>query len=701
MAVPARYGALVDRAVASAKRAGHERVTVLHLAAALLDRDESRYEKLLGPDQARAVRDAVRPSGSVVSHLDLEPVHGLLSELGDRDLDEVLREYLANELTELQPLSNGSDGRDTAAVSGRARSDPSVEADRSAAETPAKEPQRSLPGVLGAVAAVIEGVAEDAVIGRDREVEAIITALGRRDPIAPVIIGPSGSGRSSVVRHLASHLSSGSYHGPLAGTTVIAVDPTAVIAKDRAGTLRSVIEAARNLEDAILVLDDVELLGGLGWGQSVDLGSLAIIRGAVGRHDLRLLLVLDERFRADLEVHDRELAAELLPIELPPLDDTTLLQIGRDAGQRLGTYHGATVPEPVVAVAASPAPNGGTRQHPALLVERLDAACVRAAMQSRDEIEVADLDLPADADALGTAELEEHLLNRIVGQDVAVERVVGRLALTRSQMDLRPERPDGVFLFVGPTGVGKTAFAVELATSLAGARDALVRLDMSEYVHESSINRLVGPAPGYVGSTEPSQWLTTRVREQPDAVILLDEIEKAHPRVWNTFLQVFDGGRLTDGRGTEADFSRAVIILTSNLGAAEAARPALGFTGGAGGQERARQGLVDAVRAAFPPELFNRLDDVIVFDALSPQAIHEIASREVGQMLSRLARRGIVMELGPGVIDHLAETGYDPAFGARHLHRNIETLLLQPAARLPAGRYRVEVADNAFDMIPA
>jgi ATP-dependent Clp protease ATP-binding subunit ClpA len=245
---------------------------------------------------------------------------------------------------------------------------------------------------------------------------------------------------------------------------------------------------------------------------------------------------------------------------------------------------------------------------------------------------------------------------------------------------------------IGPTGVGKTQLAKELAAAEYGGHDRMIRLDMSEYSHDWAISRIAGPAPGYVGSTEPESWLTTKVAAMPRCLILLDEIEKAHPRVWNLFLQVFDAGRLTDGRGTTADFAETVIVMTSNLGIQEAKSRTIGFGESVGQVDETR--LLAAVKDRMAPELLGRVDQIIVFKALGLDAIEEIARTELTAVLTRLAAAGWAVTLAPDVAPWLARTGYDPAFGARHLQRNLERELLSQLADAPTRSLRIEVADD-------
>jgi ATP-dependent Clp protease ATP-binding subunit ClpA len=701
VALAPRYAQLLDLAVAVAKRAGHGQLSTVHLAAVLIDRDEDRYSQILGSERARTIREVTRPTGRFVKDLDTSALEQFLGEAADGDLDDLLRANLEAELAAFvhdpgrsgYPSELGSDPLPSSSRDER----PTLETPRTGGLSPLPgEQPRRLPAGLDDVVVPVKAEWPSGMLGRDELVDKVVLALARKRPRTPLLVGRAGAGRSSVAQALADRLAAPGYDGPLSGAFVVRLDAVAVVGKDRMRTLRHALQALDGLDDAVIVVDDLELLAGLGWGNNVDLPSLNVLRAAIGRPRSRLVMMLDDRFRARLEAQDRELYEELLLMPVPPLSPDDLLRVGQAEAARLSAHHGVSIADNVVAAAGAPAAPTATRDHPALLVSRLDGASVRAAMQGRIEVTETDLDLVTCSQGNGDTEVEALLRRRIVGQDVAIERVTGRLALTRAEMDLRPERPDGVFLFVGPTGVGKTAFALALGEALGGRTGDVIRLDMSEYLHETAVNRLIGPPPGYVGSTEPDQWLTTRVRDQPDAVILVDEIEKAHLQVWNTFLQVFDAGRLTDGRGREADFSRTVIVLTSNLGAAEAAKPQVGFGAGEDQRAIATERLLAAVRSALPPELLNRLDDVIVFDPLPVAAIHEIAVRELEAAVDRLGRRGVRLIIEGGVVGHLSESGYDPAYGARHLHRNIERQLLQPAARLPTGEYRVSVSPDGL-----
>lgn len=264
--------------------------------------------------------------------------------------------------------------------------------------------------------------------------------------------------------------------------------------------------------------------------------------------------------------------------------------------------------------------------------------------------------------------LEDHLHERVVGQDDAVSSVAN--AIRRSRAGLSdPNRPIGSFLFLGPTGVGKTELARALAGFLFDDERAMVRIDMSEYMEKHSVSRLIGAPPGYVGYDEGGQ-LTEAVRRRPYAVILLDEVEKAHPDVFNTLLQLLDDGRLTDGQGRTVDFSNTVLIMTSNLGS-EFIAPDL--------PEEAIQTLVmDAVRTHFRPEFLNRIDDVIVFHRLTMEDLRQIAAIQFGGFEGRLADRRIQLDLSDEAADWLTENGYDAVYGARPLKRLLQTAIANP-----------------------
>jgi len=276
--------------------------------------------------------------------------------------------------------------------------------------------------------------------------------------------------------------------------------------------------------------------------------------------------------------------------------------------------------------------------------------------------------------------MEERLHRRIVGQDEAISKVSNAIRRARAGIQ-DPERPLGSFIFLGPTGVGKTELARALAEFLFDDERALVRIDMSEYMEKHSVARLIGAPPGYVGYEEGGQ-LTEAVRRRPYSVILFDEIEKAHPEVLNVLLQVLDSGRLTDGQGHTVDFRNTVIIMTSNLGSEWISMPGLS-------REEIRERVMEALRAHFRPEFLNRIDEIIVFHPLTFEHIKEIVDMQMRKIQERLREREISIELTEGAKEFLAREGYDPVYGARPLRRTIERHILDPLAlKLVSGEFR-------------
>jgi len=266
--------------------------------------------------------------------------------------------------------------------------------------------------------------------------------------------------------------------------------------------------------------------------------------------------------------------------------------------------------------------------------------------------------------------MEERIKTRVVGQDEAVRSVSN--AIRRARAGLQdPNRPLGSFIFLGPTGVGKTELAKALAEFLFDDEQALIRLDMSEYMERHTVSRLIGAPPGYVGYEEGGQ-LTEPVRRQPYTVILFDEIEKAHPDVFNILLQILDEGRLTDSQGRTVDFKNTVVIMTSNVGSR--------WIEELSSKEEIKQKIREALRAQFRPEFLNRIDEIIVFNRLTPEDIKKIVDIQLRLVQERLSEKQIEIFLAPKAKEFLAERGYDPVFGARPLKRVIQREILDPLA---------------------
>jgi ATP-dependent Clp protease ATP-binding subunit ClpB len=302
-----------------------------------------------------------------------------------------------------------------------------------------------------------------------------------------------------------------------------------------------------------------------------------------------------------------------------------------------------------------------------------------------------------EGEAQKLVHMEERLRQRVVGQDDALERVSN--AVRRSRAGLSDtKRPIGSFIFLGPTGVGKTELARALAEFLFDDEKLMIRIDMSEYMEKHSVSRLIGAPPGYVGYEEGGQ-LTEQVRRHPYSVILFDEIEKAHPDVFNVLLQILEDGRLTDGKGRTVDFRNTVLVMTSNVGSTAI------FELSSKDPERARKEAMDALRASFRPEFINRIDEIVIFNPLGKEQLKSIVGLLLKGVEKLLAERQITLELTPAAAELLLSEGYDPAYGARPLRRTIQRLIQDPLALqilegkvLPGDHVRVD-RDGAKDVM--
>ena len=272
--------------------------------------------------------------------------------------------------------------------------------------------------------------------------------------------------------------------------------------------------------------------------------------------------------------------------------------------------------------------------------------------------------------------LADRIHQRVVGQDDAVDAVANAVLRARAGLG-DPNQPQGSFLFLGPTGVGKTELAKALAAELFDDERKMVRIDMSEYMESHSVSRLIGAPPGYVGYDEGGQ-LTEAVRRAPYTVVLLDEVEKAHPQVWNTFLQVLDEGRLTDGQGRTVDFRNTVIILTSNLGSEHLLN---GVTGGGELREGAKEAVLETVRTHFRPEFLNRLSEIVVFQPLTRENLRRIIGQQLQHIGARLKDRRVTLELADDALARILNEAYEPQFGARPLKRYLERQVTNALSR--------------------
>ncbi len=556
----------------------------------------------------------------------------------------------------------------------------------------------------------------DEVVGRDAEMDKCLDVLGKRHGSSPCLVGPPGVGKTAIARGLAQRLVEidRGTEAPrvlveLSIAELCAQAGTRTAVNERIAALRNEAREARDHKArVILFIDDLhELFLTSGLEQAA--GELRL---AMGRGELHLVgATTPEEYRKSVEA-DGAIARCFTAVEVEePTAEDAFLQL-RALAQGLGKHHGVAYSDEALAASVGWSVRYlPGRALPDKAITILDLAGARTrrqrVLQMRpgaklpDGIEitpsevaavVAEMaDLPVErlleTDRDRMLSMEKLLAERVVGHAPAIARIAR--VLRRNAAGLRGRRPIGSFLLLGPTGVGKTETAKAIAEALFHSPDAMTRLDFSEYAEAHAVARLIGAPPGYVGHEAGGQ-LTEAVRRRPYQVILLDEIEKAHRDVLEAFLQVFDEGRLTDGRGRRVDFTNTVIVLTSNLGAAEVsqarAERSVGFARGNAGQAAAdKQGeiMLAAARAHLPPELYNRLDEVLCFKALERPEVAEIAKRLLLGLEQNLLDRNIRLDVDPAVVDCLlVEGGFDATLGARPMKRTIARLIENPLAEL-------------------
>jgi ATP-dependent Clp protease ATP-binding subunit ClpC len=589
---------------------------------------------------------------------------------------------------------------------------------------PGSEPRRAERFGRDLTAAARDG-GLDPVVGRDDVIDEIVEVLSRRTKNNPVLIGDPGVGKTAIVEGIAARIASGDVPPTLSARRLISVDLAAMLAGSKyrgefEERLQGVIdEVTATNRMIVLFIDELHTVIGAGSAEGAVMDAANILKPALTSGRLQVIgattveeyqrhiakdAALERRFqpvvvdepsapqavamlkalRARYERHHVvritdeavvaavELSARYVTERFLP--DKAIDLMDR-AGARARLRQKSAAPDIVALEARVRRLEQEDGEGLIEAVEELHAA--RAALASAPEVGANDVaEVVSRSTGIPVAQLteserhrllhlEEQLHRRIVGQDEAVEAVAD--AVRRSRAGLKhPRRPIGSFLFLGPTGVGKTEVARALAETLYGSAERLIRLDMSEFAHEHTITRLTGAPPGYAGYEEGGR-LTGAVRRTPYSVILLDEIEKAHPEVFNTLLQVLDAGRLTDAHGRTADFANTVIIMTSNIGADQLLAAAMSGVP----VEQVRDPLLATVGRHFRPEFLNRLDEVILFRGLDAEQLRQITALLLEDTRERLREQDITLEVAEQALSWLATTGYVAEYGARPLRRTI------------------------------
>ena len=709
----------LDAAFVAARRSGHELLTVEHLLLSLLDDKEvvdvlravgcaldrlrSDLEQFLLTNVPTAEKNEqgeyeVQPTVGfqrvlqrAVYHVqaagkkDVRPLNVIVALFAERDSHAVylLAEQGIARLDVVNYISHGiTKGQDEEpAAEQPAKDEPAAEGEPSAlAQYAVNLNKRAAEGLI------------DPLIGRDSELTRVIQTLCRRRKNNPLLVGEAGVGKTAIAEGLARRIVDGQVPEAMAETVVYALDLGGLVAGtkyrgDFEKRLKGVLKELAAQNSAVLFIDEIHTIIGAGSASGGVMDASNLLKPALSDGQLKCMgSTTYTEFRGIFE-KDHALARRFQKIDVaePTVADT--VQILEGLKSRYEDHHQVRYSRAALESAAElSARHINDRQLPDKAIDVMDE--VGAAMRLRPEsrrrktVQARDIEdivariarIPprsvSSDDKAALRTLERDLKLQIFGQDDAIGMLSSAIKLSRSGLG-NPERPIANFLFAGPTGVGKTEVTRQLA-ALLGIE--LIRFDMSEYMERHAVSRLIGAPPGYVGYDQGG-LLTEAVNKQPHAVLLLDEIEKAHPEIFNLLLQVMDHGTLTDNNGRKTDFRNVILVMTTNAGAIDMDRPSIGFTT----QNHSSDGL-QAIKRTFTPEFRNRLDAVVPFAPLSHEVVRAIVDKLLMQLEVTLESKRVHLNVEDAARDWMAREGYDPALGARPMARLIQERVKRPLA---------------------
>ena len=541
----------------------------------------------------------------------------------------------------------------------------------------------------------------DPLVGREDEIQRVIQILGRRRKNNPMLVGDPGVGKSAIVEGIAIKIVNGDIPPVLAGKRLISLDLGSVVAGtkyrgDFEKRLKNIINEVASSPDVILFIDEFHNIVGAG-GASGSLDAANMLKPALARGEIQCIgaTTMDE-FRKSVE-KDGALDRRFQKIVVERTDIQHSISILTRLKTNYEKHHNVVYTDEAIEACVRMSERYITdRCLPDKAIDAMDEAGSKVRLKNPDKTgsvtaeDVAEIiskmtGIPsgrvAENEGSRLMKMRDVLKKRIIGQDEAIEKVVR--AIQRNRAGIKdPGKPVGTFLFFGPTGVGKTQLAKSLAEYLFDSEDNMIRIDMSEYMEKFNVSRLIGAPPGYVGFEEGGQ-LSERVRRKPYCVVLLDEIEKAHPDVFNLLLQVMDEGRLTDSNGRTVSFRNTIVIMTSNVGSRELDEygSGVGFSTAGRNVQMNRQAVLEkAVRKAFPPEFINRVDEQVFFRSLTREDIEKIIDIELKGLKKRVSEAGFELNVTAAAKRFVADAGYDPSYGARPLKRAIQRHIEDPVS---------------------
>ncbi|PJJ99295.1 ATP-dependent Clp protease ATP-binding subunit ClpA [Lysobacteraceae bacterium NML91-0213] len=553
----------------------------------------------------------------------------------------------------------------------------------------------------------------DPLVGRSEEIERTIQILCRRRKNNPLYVGEAGVGKTAIAEGLAKRIVDGEVPEVLAHATIYSLDLGALVAGtkyrgDFEKRLKAVLAAIRKHPGAVLFIDEIHTIIGAGSASGGTMDASNLLKPALAKGELRCIgSTTFQEYRGIFE-KDRALARRFQKIDIVEPTTGEAIEILRGLKPKYESHHDVTYADEALRAAVElSVKHIADRLLPDKAIDVIDEAGARQRLLPEDLrkalIDVEEVEtivakmarIPAkqvsasDKDVL--QHLERNLKMVIFGQDPAIESLASAIKLARSGL-ANPDKPIGNFLFAGPTGVGKTEVTRQLAHQLG---IELVRFDMSEYMEPHSVSRLIGAPPGYVGFDQGG-LLTEKIVKTPHCVLLLDEVEKAHPDIFNILLQVMDRGTLTDTNGREANFRNVILVMTTNAGAQQASRRSIGFT-----RQDHSTDAMEVIRKAFSPEFRNRLDAIVQFQPLGFDHILRVVDKFVIELESQLHEKNVSITATPEARDWLAQHGFDPQMGARPMARVIQDKVKRPLADellfgklVNGGRVSIDVRDG-------
>jgi ATP-dependent Clp protease ATP-binding subunit ClpC len=517
-------------------------------------------------------------------------------------------------------------------------------------------------------------------------------------------VGESGVGKTALIKLLAQKILNGEAPDALKNKRIKEINFVALLtgSKYRGQFEEKVLKLLNEfkMQNAILVLEDMHLMIAPGIARGTSLDLVNILKQFLRENSIQVIATTNyEEFKNTIE-KDNALLGFFQKIAVNELSIEHTRKILKNLTKDIFLRENIIVPDETIDdIVEGAKRNLKDKKLPdsAIMVLERAVSKVKYKMHTGDtnESKIAQSDIvEVLSDILNLPEsniplslknrliqLHGNLQKEIIGQDEALEKITASIITSKMNFDIKPNRPDGVFLFIGPTGVGKTETAIALSKALYGTQDYLIRIDMSEYMERFTYSRFVGAAPGYVGYMDANQ-LTDKVRQNPFSVVLLDEIEKADSQLLNIFLQVFDAGRLTDARGNVVDFSHTTIIMTSNIGTSLFSRAQMGYQGDMSGGDVSRQSLVKALKKYFSPEFLNRIDEIVIFNHLENADIKKIIDVQMEGTREYLEKSGKELIIREEAIDYMVKVGYSREYGARHISRALKSHILEKIAKI-------------------